>query len=184
MLLTDKQLQERHDSPDNLKNILHKIMGKGQHGTQSRGIGIKNLENPERALIALTAKFDTIENTAKAFDVSPSSVSAYKNGTTSTNPNTRSDKSSQELKEIIENKANKISETALDKLVLALDSVDVNNPKTALTLTTVSKNLADIHDKVKTTKKEGSGVKVTIFSPNLRKSEDYEVIEVSVNDQL
>jgi len=184
MLLTDQQLQDRHNSPDNLKNILHKITGKGQHKTQSRGKDVQNLENPERALIALTAKFDTIENTAKAFNVSSSSVSAYKNGTTSTNPNTRSDKSSQELKEIIENKANKISETALDKLVLALDSVDVNNPKTALTLTTVSKNLADIHDKVKTNKKDSSGVKVTIFSPNLRKSEDYEVIEISVDDQL
>lgn len=182
MLLTDEQLKDRHDSPDNLKNILHKITGKGQHGLQSRGNGVKNLDNPERALIALTSKFDTIENTAKAFGVSTASVNAYRDGKTSLNPNTRSDESSQELKELIENKANKISETALDKLVEALDEVDVSDPKKALTLTTVSKNLADIHDKVKTNRGNGSGIKVTVFSPNQRKMDDYEVIEVNVEN--
>jgi hypothetical protein len=180
MILSEQELQNRLQSPDNLKNILHKITGKGQHGEQSRGEGVKNLNNSERALIALTAKFDTIENTAKAFNVSPASVNAYKSGVTSLNPDTRSNESSRELKELIENKANRISETALDKLVEALDKVDVSDPKKALTLTTVSKNLADIHDKVKIGRKEGSGIKVTIFSPNLKKSEDYEVIEVNV----
>ena len=180
MILTEDQLKSRHSSPDNLKNILHKITGKGQHGKQSRGKEIKNLDNPERALIALTSQFDTIENTAKAFGVSTASVSAYRDGKTSLNPDSRSEKNSQELKELIENKSQRISETALDKLVEALDEVDVSDPKAALTLTTVSKNLAEIHDKVKIGRKDGTGVKVTIFSPNQKHINDYEVIEVNV----
>jgi predicted transcriptional regulator len=182
MLLTDEQLEDRLASPLNLKNILHKITGKGQHKTQSRGFKNTGLKNEDRALIALTAQFDTVDNTAKAFNISPASVSAYKSGVTSLNPDSRSGKNSQELKELINNKANKISETALDRLVEALDEVDVKDPKKALLLTTVSKNLADIHDKVKIGGKDGTGVKVTIFSPNQKHINDYEVIEVNMEN--
>lgn len=178
MILTDEQLKERHSSPHNLKNILHKITGKGQHKGQKRGDS-KGLDNNDRALIALTAQVDTIENTAEAFGVSTASVSAYKSGVTSLNPLTRSEKSSSELKEILETKKSKVSETALDKLIDALDNVDIEDSKKALTLTTVSKNLAEIHEKM-TGKEKSSGVKVTIFSPNQKMIGDYEVVEVNV----
>lgn len=178
MILTEEQLKERLESPDNIINILHKVIGKGKHGTQTRTKEKENKTQEERALIGLTAHCDSIANTAEAFGVSTSSVSAYKQGVTSLNPNTRSEKNSAELKEIVSKKTTQVSDTALDKLMDFMDQVDSTDPKRAKQIVSTAKDLADIYDKMRPVSKEHNGIRVTIMSPNLRPLDSYEIIEV------
>ena len=182
MILSEKELKERLESPDNILNIIHKVIGKGQHGNQTRTEDKKEKSQEERALIGLTAQVDTIKNTAEAFGVSTSSVSAYKQGVTSLNAETRSESKSKELKEIITKKTSQVSETALDKLMDFVDQVDVTNPKAAKHLTSTAKDLAEIFDKMRPVSKEHNGVRVTILAPNMRPLDSYEIIEVNVEN--
>lgn len=180
MILSEKEIKDRLESPDNVINIIHKITGKGQHKEQSRGEGKENKTQEERALIGLTAQLDTVKNTALAFNVSPASVNAYKQGVTSLNPNTRSEKNSSELKELVVKKTSQVSETALDKLMDFIDQVDATDPKAAKHLTSTAKDLADIYDKMRPVSREHGGVKVTIMSPALKQLDNYDIIEVNV----
>lgn len=182
MILSEKEVKDRLESPDNIVNIIHKITGKGQHGNQTRTEDKKEKSQEERALIGLTAQVDTIKNTAEAFGVSTASVSAYKQGVTSLNPNTRSESKSRELKEIITRKTSQVSETALDKLMDFVDQVDVTNPKAARHLTSTAKDLADIFDKMRPVSKEHNGIRVTIMSPNLKPLDTYDIIEISAEN--
>jgi hypothetical protein len=182
MILTEKEIKDRLESPDNIVNIIHKVTGKGQHKKQTRTENVPNKTQEERALIGLTANIDTIANTAKAFDCSPASVSAYKAGLTSLNPNTRSEANSAELKELVTRKTSQVSDTALDKLMDMMEQVDSTNPKAAKLITSTAKDLADIFDKMRPISKEHNGIRVTIMAPNLKPLDAYEIIEVNVEN--
>lgn len=182
MILSEEQLQQRKDSPENLSNIIHKILGKGQHRNQSRGDS-KALDVETQALIGLTAKMDTVKNTAKAFGVSPASVNAYKSGVTSLNPTTRSESKSESLKELVNSKAAKVSGAAVDILMDALDRVDLDDTKEAIKLTNVAKNLSDIHEKMRPQEERNTGVKVTILSPSQRQLTSYDIIDVTIQKE-
>jgi len=179
MNLTEEQIKERNEHPENLKNILHKIIGKGQHKTQGRKDKTEKTTE-ERALIGLTAHIDTVKNTAKAFNVSPASVNAYKSGNTSLNKETRNEENCKELKELVTHKVEKIHETAVDKLMDSLGEMNLQNPKAALLYSQIGSNIAKIVEKT-TPGNNGhsNSVKVTIMAPNPRHINSYQVIEVS-----
>lgn len=182
MELTEEQIKEREQDPNNLVNILHKIIGKGQHHKQTRTKDKPNLTTEDRALIGLTAHIDTVKNTALAFGVSPASVNAYKTGNTSLNKDTRSDESCKELKELVGSRLAKVHDTAVDKLMGALDEMNLENPKAALIYSQIGANVSKIVEKTSPGEKGHQGVKVTILAPNVRPISAYDVIEVSVEN--
>lgn len=180
MNLTEEQIKDRNNDPNNLANIIHKVIGKGQHKKQKRG-DKPNLTTEERALIGLTAHIDTIVNTAEAFGVSPSAVQCYKKGDTSKNPLTRSEESGKELKELLGSKLEKVNDSAVDKLMGSLELMDLENPKAAILYSQIGANLSRIVEKTSPNQGQNvSGVKVTILAPNPRPINSYETIEISV----
>jgi transcriptional regulator with XRE-family HTH domain len=180
MILTREQAEEREKSEDNAINIIHKITGKGQHRSAARTEGSTNRTTAERAMIGLTAKFDTIENTANMFGVSKSSVTAYKKGVTTHNKETASEISNQELRVSITEKSDKIAESAVDKLMGALNLIqpELLEKRPVREIASVAVSLANVFDKVRPQTDKPAAAQVIIFAPGQRNLEEYNVVEV------
>lgn len=139
-------------------------------------------EVPEnlRKLIGAAALEDNNRALSEAFGISKSSVSAYKNGATSTSSYNKPDKA---LVEHVGNKRAQILDESNDKILLALkeltgDKLAESNAKilsaVARDLSTVNKNLAE------TSNLGGDRAPIFIIhAPQQRKEEHYEVIDVS-----
>lgn len=120
------------------------------------------------------------EELAKLFGVSPASVSAYKNGATSTatynQPNDRLQKTVLTVKERIKNKAGK-------KLRYAIDAMteDEIACATVVEKATIAKSLATVFKSMEeeVVDQNKSGVQFVIFAPQIKKEDDYDVIDVS-----
>ena len=115
-----------------------------------------------------------------ALDISPSSISAYKVGATSTASYNQPDKS---LKQHTDDIRSKIATKARNRLRYALDGitpeklVDLSAPK----LAGVAKDMSAVIRNIEPQKdNDNSGVQFIFYSPRLREENDYPVI--SVND--
>jgi len=124
------------------------------------------------------ARSDELE---KVFDVSPSSISAYKNGSTSTSsynqPNKELKNHTNSIKDIISGKARKV-------LAKALDNITDDKLKDAgiVTLATVARSMSgvvkDLEPPVIEEKKENDGPSYVIYAPQFRDERTFEVIQV------
>lgn len=150
--------------------------------TIERGRGLHSVQVPEvlRAVIAS----DALENTsrsakgiARAFDVSDSSLSAYKHGATST---ASYDNPEAELKTKTNLTRNRIATKARSRLISALNHITPDKLEgaklrdiaaTAQAMSAVIRNIeppaADV----------GNNVNIVLFAPRVKNEDSYEVID-------
>ena len=114
---------------------------------------------------------------SKEFNVSSSSVSAYKHGNTSTasynSPSEELARSNDQVREHIAGKAQ-------DKLVKAIEAIDLDSKLKPNIASAIARDMSSI---VKNLQPDPSiqvnNNKVIIYKPRMKEEEDYEVIEVS-----
>ncbi len=117
------------------------------------------------------------ESLTRMFDVSQSSVSAYKNGATST---TTYNKPNEELDKHIAVERESISKTARQKMILALESITeekIVNSKLQVA-SQVAKDMSSIIKNIEPHREEGMNVSFQFYAPPMKQINDYNVIDV------
>ena len=153
---------------------------------KGRGEGNKEVPEELRKLVGITAnrEQDRLVDIASAFSISTSSVSAYKNGATSTASYNQPDKSLQSanltIKDRIADKAHRRVLSALKRVTG--EKLDNANLKTisqvAKDLSIVAKNMesqATINNNI-------TGPNYVFFAPRVRKEQEYEIIATDEKD--
>lgn len=150
--------------------------------TDKVGRGKGNNEVPEslRKIIGETALIENNKETARAFGISTSSVSAYKKGAHST---ASYNEPVDELKSYIDETRKEISTKARKKLLSAIDSITSEKleevgvkvaSQVARDMSTVIKNIEpEMSDNNK------SGVQFVFFAPHMREERDFPSITVN-----
>lgn len=151
----------------------------------NRGRGEGNVEVPEslRKIIGETALVDN-NTEAKAlagqFGISDSSVSAYKNGSTSTSSYNQP---SEDLNSHLNDVKTQISQKARAKLVSAIDQLtdEKLGSAKAVDLSSIAKNMSAVVKNMEVEKNDNSknGPTFVIFAPKTRPEESYDIINVS-----
>jgi len=154
--------------------------------TPGRNEHDKNVPNSLRSVIAETAISNgsrSANELARAFDISSSSVSAYKNGATST---ASYDEPQPELSKRVKAARFNIANRAQDTLLEALNHLTnekLENAK-ARDIASIAKDMSAVVKNMTTSDdddddgKKGPQVNITFFAPVMRKESDFEVIEV------
>lgn len=150
------------------------------------GRGENNLEVPEtiRKIIGECALEDgskeTISTLAKSLDISPSQVSAYKHGATST---ASYNESNQELKAHTDTIRDRISRRALSRVSLAISSLtkDKIDSAKARDIAGIAKDMSAVVKNLEQESEETNrkNVNYIIFAPRQRSEESFDVIHVS-----
>ncbi len=167
-VVTDEDLQKEQDSV----TIEELKRGRGN---------VNEVPTSLRKVIAETAVEDgnkEAQALADAFNISPSSVSAYKNGAHST---ASYDEPNPELKAHVDTKKQKIAKSARSTLLSAIkaitkDKLDTAKPRD---LAGIAKDMASV---VRTMEPEietvEESVKFVFFAPPMRKPEEFKVIDI------
>lgn len=149
---------------------------------KGRGKGDKAVPMPLRKLIGSTAVTDgnkEAKELAKNFDVSDSSISAYKNGATST---ASYNEPNQELEKHTNSARTKISEAAQKILLASIDSITPEK-LAAAKLREVAGVARDMSAVVKniepSSEGDGTNVQFVLFAPRVKEEKEYEIIDVS-----
>ena len=148
------------------------LPAKGRNGSRAVPDSVKKLV-AESSLNGAAAR-----DVADAFNVSESSVSAYKNGATST---TTYHEPSPQLKEYVDLTRDKIKSRAQNKLLLALKHMTEDKIKEVkpIELSTIAANMSRVVEKM-TPKNEGTTVNnnIVFYSPKQISKENYETIDL------
>lgn len=155
--------------------------------TIERGRGLGNVEVPDCLRRVLAS--EVIENgrgnaiaLAKDFGVSPSSVSAYTKGATST---ASYDSPTESIQKTLKDTRNRISSKAKSKLVLAMNHITADKldgaklRDIAATAQAMSAVVRNMESSSQSEQEQRANVNFVFFSPNLRDESKYEAIEVS-----
>lgn len=178
--LSEKEVKERLESPDNLINRLEIIEKK------SGREGVPNLPDPiHRVITALALSDDSDEqqkDIARTFGVSASAVSEL------VRENPRQDISAVRARVQDRNqvKREQAEDKAVDTLLQALDIIPAaleGDSKRAKRISSVAKDLAEISESISgrdREKKEEKDLQVHlhIYRPHQKQVEDYEIIDV------
>ena len=145
----------------------------------ARGRGNGNKEVPEslRKIIGENALIETHKDTARAFGISPSSVAAYKNGSTSTASYNEPD---SELSKAMMSSKDRISGRARKKLLMALSHI-TEEKLTDAKLGVISGVARDMSSIIRNIEPPAANVtennvKFVFFSPKQKDETEYEVI--------
>jgi hypothetical protein len=149
-----------------------------------RGRGEDNTEVPEslRKIIGETALIDNNDEAkalARQFGISDSSVSAYKNGATST---ASYNQPSKELDSHLNNVKVQISDKAKSRLFSAIDALtdDKLGAAKPRDLASIAKDMSAVVKNMESDKSSGTNSPTfVIFAPKMRAEESYDVIQVS-----
>jgi hypothetical protein len=149
---------------------------------KGRGNGNVEVPNALRKVIGETSEIDGRQaaiDLASSFGISPSSVSAYSNGATST-----ASYADQPNKSHLEEAKERISKKARNKLLLAMNHITkeklVDAPARILAgiakdMSAVVKNMEP--DTPKSTVENNNGPQFVIYAPQYRKEEHFEVVQ-------
>ena len=152
----------------------------------NRGRGINSFEVPEELRKVIidsvieNGRAETIRDLAGPLGISPSSVSAYSNGTTSTSTYNEPVK---ELEDHIRSKKLNISKRAIHKISKALTLMDDSklNESSAKELSSIAKDLAQVSKNMEPSENHGpinGGPTFVVFQPRMREEKSYETIVV------
>ena len=149
-----------------------------KHG-RGDSLNLDDEQRKEIATLALTSGL-SIEEVSKLTGASPSQVSAYKNGATSTATYHDKDKV---LGEHVESVKSEITSAAQNKLKLAIEALTgekINSAK-ARDIAGIAKDMSQIVRNIEGDSGSGSGtnVKVMIYQPRAKEESDFKVIEVN-----
>jgi hypothetical protein len=179
--LTDKQIEESINSPDNLINRLeiHKIP--------------INRENPNippeiRKTICILANEDDVTNKelAEQFDLAPSQVSMAKHGKNSSN---QPCEALVPVMEEIKTKRVTAEGRAIDALISTIDTLQPQLQRMTKPhkLSAIARDLANVAEKISggSSRKdidnpfEGKGIHLHLHVPKQKKIEDYDIIDAN-----
>lgn len=176
--ISDEDIDSRLTSSDNLvKRLEIHRCGKG-HGN-------KEEVPPEiKSLIADISNEPGVNGTelAKTFGVSQGLVSLTKNGMTSQGRHPELFEAVQKKKNQVEGKRAEAEELAIDAVVESLGLLtnkipDIAKPKE---LASIARDMATVADKIRgrSSGEKDTQVHVHLYAPQMKKVEDYEVIDV------
>ena len=153
--------------------LLRNTSGEVKSRNLGRGVGNNEVPQLVRELAAQTA-LDGASNqaVAEAFDVSPSSVSAYKNGATSC---ATYNEPQSALKSVVNNKKHQIAEMAHTNIINALraitpDKVSESGIKTA---SQVARDMSVVIKNMKDDVAQKNDPVFVIFAPQIKSEDDY-----------
>lgn len=165
---------------------LNTLLADSQVGTDgvlirqiNRGRGnVKEKTDEERAAAAVDSLMIGIENAAAKHNMSPSSVSAYKNGVTSLSDYNGEKK--PELENSIKSRKIAVSASAFNRLEAALGSITdekVNQlkPNAASAL---AKDMSQIVKNLQDEQGSQQNTQIVVFAPREKVEDDYKVIDV------
>ena len=116
---------------------------------------------------------------AEIFNVSESSVNAYKNGATSEATYNEPDK---ELKSHVDTVKSGIADSARRKIIQALKHIDEDkfNLASLKDISSVAKDMSVVMEKMEGGNKDNKPInQVVIYAPRVRSEDEYQVIDVS-----
>lgn len=142
--------------------------------------GAKAVPESLRQVIAETAIVGSNKEVAEAFGVSPASVSAYKNGATST---ASYNQPNDPLKKHVDEVRDRIGTIAKSKLLAALSHITEENLSQAKPrdLAGIAKDMSTVVNNIQPTAPSGSGgfnAQFIFHSYPIREEKDYDVIDV------
>jgi predicted transcriptional regulator len=144
--------------------------------------GVREVPESLRKVVGENAKLETISETARAFGLSPSSVSAYMNGATSTASYNDPDPA---LKDHMKSVDGIITSKARKKLMKAINNMTQDKFESAglKELSSVGRDLSQIIANVeKKSLGDGlTGAQFIFFTPPQKVEEKYDIIEVRDN---
>lgn len=147
---------------------------------RGRSAGRVEIPNSIRALVAEEViNGAKASDVSKAFGVSPSSISAYKNDATST---ASYDSPNKELKESNDLVRTNITNQARDKLLLALDHV-TSDKMSAAKLSEIASVANSMSGIIRNLEPQGTSItnntQVIVYKPRQREEDEFEVITVN-----
>lgn len=173
--------RHRNKVPEKTEDVTAEVREKKDRGWNG-GRGEGNTEVPEsiRKVIAGTSIEDRLSNAraAEIFGVSPQSVSAYKNGTTSLSTYHSKDR---DLNEYVNAKRSEVSGKARGVLFGALDKITEEklSATKARDLAGIAKDMSAIIKDMEDTDSSGSQTNIIFYSPKPKMEEDYVTIDIS-----
>jgi hypothetical protein len=193
MKLTAEELQERLKSGENYFNLFETedISPKTEiekeeeenenqvevvaHRFNGRTPGAKNTPDILFPIIGAAARISGTVETAKAFGISPNSVSAIKNY----------GRKSYEtpvvpgMKDKINELSEQAQEKAIDRMVRAISCITDSKLENAKIsdLSSVAANMARVVEKTTPKTGENTGLRIVILAPSMRTSDSYEVLD-------
>ena len=162
---------------DDLQNK-SKVIDMSQKGRKS---GDNNVPEILRKVIAETAIEEGNKNTkvlTRAFGISDSSLSAYKNGATST---TSYHQPNQELNKTVTDTKTRIASKAKNRILKAIDSItqDKLEGSKAVDLSTIARNLSAVVKNIEPEtpiSQSGAGPTFIVYNPPQKREESFETI--------
>jgi|SRR6266850_5863365 len=147
---------------------------------RGRTIGRTEVSNELRkeiAEVALTSDLTGVE-IAKEFNVSTASVSAYKNGSTSTSSYNRPDEG---LNKFVNNIKTEISDNARSRLLMALNEITPDKIKdTKLRdVASIARDMSVVAKNMEPNANVNINNQVVVYRPKLRNEDEYDVITVN-----
>lgn len=182
--LTDEEIQEKLESPENLKNRLeiHKI----ERGRKEGSLEIPMEEKKAIATLALSGDL-MHKDIAELFDIGKTEVGIYASGRTRYCSDVRpNEELTEHVNKVQGNITNDRQKAEKDAIGLVLESLGivkdqlVENPKKAKTAVSIAKDLSQIANAVsgKLIPEKERAVHVHLYAPKQAKVEDYEIIDV------
>lgn len=176
--LTDKEIQQRLEHPDNLKNRLqvHKIE-KGRGNNPEVPIEIK------KTIAILSNEGESQTSLAKSFDLSPSSVFQYENGGSSYGKIPELQKVVKEVKTKIKEQKEQAEQAAIDTLLVSIGMLTpekLGSVSKAKDISSIAKDMATVAEKLsdRGRSSEASQLHVHLHAPPVKQLSDFEVIDV------
>lgn len=174
--LTKEEALQRLDNPVNLKNIIHKCdwtrQSNGNHGGRD-GVFTKT----EKSLITTLSEEIGNKSAAELVGCNPASIPYWKKGQNSHRVDTNAE-STRQNQSVVEERQDKISEKAIDKVLKSLDLIEDDKLRAcnAVELATIVQKLSGVN----TNKNNGSktNINVVVYTPQQKSEEQFETITV------
>lgn len=175
-ILTDDQLEAELIGNDKKQNTNARIVDQKPLGRN----GKEEVPESARKLIGeMAINGASPEIISKEFGISPSSISAYKNGATSTATYNQPD---PQLKDHVTEARNKIVKRARRKLLMALDNIDDEKLSDCKPrdLAGIAKDMSAVIKNMEPEKSENNnnGTQFIFLVPPMKKESDYPTIDV------
>lgn len=150
---------------------------------RGRGQGNTEVPAPLRNVIGEEAitRTTTLKELARIFDVSPASVSAYKNGATSTASYNRPD---TQLSKHVDSVKDKIKNKAQARILLAMSHITAEKVEAAKLrdIAGLARDMSAVIKNMEDSKGQGNtNITYQIYAPRERKESDYEIVEAGLD---
>jgi len=172
--------QEVLSRPRDKSNSVPIIKGSVVDIQRGRGLGNIGVPNGLRNIIGETAITDGRQEAvqlAKSFGISPSSASAYANGSTSTT--SYQDKPNQPIINSVKERISKSARTKLREALRALTTDKLTDTK-AVDLSTIARNMAGIVKQMESEVNReitgGNGPTFVIYAPQFKQEDSFEIV--------